>query len=170
MKEVRSVSLGATGGDFGLYALTVRWTKLTQGLKPLDRGIAIKRSCARFVQNEDGTTALEPVTVRGVPRGSELRVTLEVETHAIDPIVIEEPLPAGVRFLGEVGSSGAEVEAREGRLVIRFPAGAALTRSFTYAVRAERAGDWRALVAQGRLAGRVEVAGESEEWLLRVKD
>jgi hypothetical protein len=170
VQEVRSVTLGAAGGDFGLYAFTVRWTKLTQGLKPLDRGLTLKRSCSRFVQNEDGTTALEPVTVRGVPRGSELRVTLALETHAIDPIVVEEPLPAGVRFLGEVGSSGAVVEAREARLVIRFPGTGSLTRSFTYALRAERPGDWRALVAQGRLVGRTEIAGESEEWLLRVKD
>lgn len=149
----RGIEVAQKGGALATYVLHLRWTKLTQGLKPLERGVTVKRS----------------VDARSVARGSEVRVTLAVDSHAREPIVIDEALPAGATFLGEVGASGFEVERREGGLFLRAPVGA-VARTFTYALRAERPGDWRALPARARVAKQPSVAGESDEWLLRVKD
>ncbi|HZV01208.1 MAG TPA: hypothetical protein VFF73_31140, partial [Planctomycetota bacterium] len=165
-----AIEVRQRGGDLVPYSMQLRWTKLTQGLKPLDAGVALKRTCARLATGEDGATSLEPVESRGVPRGSEVRITLSVDSHALEPIVVEEPLPAGTRFLGEIGASEARVERRAGRLLLRFSAGGKITRAFTYALRAERPGDWRALPARAWIESRGEPAGESDELLLRIKD
>jgi hypothetical protein len=165
-----AIEVRQRGGDLVPYSMQVRWTKLTQGLKSLDAGVALKRSCARLATGEDGTASLEPVETKGVPHGSEVRITLSVDSHALEPIVVEEPLPAGARFLGEVGASGARIERRPGRLLVRFSPEGKITRAFTYALRAERPGDWRALPARAWIESRGEAAGESDELFLRIKD
>jgi hypothetical protein len=170
LKGAPVLELRQKGGELVPYSMQLRWAKLTQGMKPLDLGIVIKRTCARLAPNEDGTTSLEPVGSKGVPRGSELRVTLSVDSHALEPIVIEEPLPAGARFLGEVEPSGVRLERRPGGLRLVFSGDGGVSRSFTYALRAERPGDWRALPARGRLESQGVTAGESEELFLRIKE
>jgi uncharacterized protein YfaS (alpha-2-macroglobulin family) len=168
LARTAALELRQQGGSPVPYSVRVRWTQLVPGDAPLDRGISLQRTVARVVE-QDGAVALEPLLPRGVPAGSELRVALVVGSHARDEIVVEEPLPAGVRFERAVLADGVSVEPREGRLLLRFAPCAEFTRRFAYVVRAERKGEWRALPARASLVFQ-PVAGESGEWVLRVRD
>lgn len=154
------LELAATGGAAPApFSLELVWVRATSGLRPLDKGIAVKRRI--------GSAETSPV----VEMGALVPVELNVETHASEAIVVEEPLPAGTRVVSVEAPEGSEVVREAGRLrVVLPPAAATFARTVGYTLRAERPGEWRALAARAWVQDRPEFEGESDEWRLRVRE
>jgi hypothetical protein len=147
-----------SGGSGATYSLELAWTKLTSGLLPLDHGIAVKRRL--------GADETAPV----LDLGSELAVEVKIETHSPFPLVLEEPLPAGATVVAWTAPEGTRVSPEPGRLVVVFPGENRFSRTFSYTLRGDRPGEWRALPSHAYVREHPSGEGESDEWRLRVRE